>query len=203
VRFPSLLAALTVLATVPFPAGDALHRERPREDDLRRLGSGAMTPEPSPTPVKLGDPAPAFSYLALDGRWARFRDLAAQGPVLLVFGASEDGLRALQAERETLIGMGVLPVAVLDAKGRAARALGERLGLTFPLVPDGRAIVASQFNCVHPATLRPVPAWFVVDRAGVVRALGRGAWPSRRWSRVAADALALPAPGTPHPAGAR
>lgn len=202
-RLAALLGAITLLATVPFQAGDEVHRNRPRDQDLQRLRTGAMSPEPGPTPVNPGDPAPDFSYIDVEGRWARFRAVRGQGAVLLVFSPDEAALRRLEAEREALLSAGVIPVAVVEAPGRAVRGLVERLGVRFPVVPDARAIVAAQFNCIDPVTARALPAWFVIDRAGQVRALHRGGWPAHRWSRVAADALGIPATDAPRPARTR
>jgi hypothetical protein len=74
------------------------------------------------TEVCLGDIAPDFSYQGADARWRRLRDLVADHPVLLVFGANEATLRILESERQALMDAGVLPVAVagsrLGAPGR-------------------------------------------------------------------------------------
>ncbi len=98
------------------------------------------------------------------------------------------------------MGLGVIPVAVTNLKAGAVRTVVRRLSLSFPVIPDPRAIAASQFNSLDPATLQPVPAWFVVDRSGRVRGLRRGSIPAARWADVAANALALPSPRTMRPA---
>src|SRR5262249_43780647 len=59
--------------------------------------------ETPPTEVCVGDIAPDFSFQGPDARWRRLRDITDQGPVLLVFGAGEPTLQALEHERESLL----------------------------------------------------------------------------------------------------
>ncbi len=200
--FSAWLTAVTLLATVPYTMHDGVPKGRPSIDDpARTTAAGANTPEPGATLVTVGDPAPNFSYFGLDGRAGRLRDLLAQGPVLLVFGVGDANLLDLQRERDVLFGMGVVPVAIADRRAGATRTASQRLGLTYPIIPDPRAIAAAQFNALDPSTLHPMPAWFVVDRNGRVRALGRGSMPQRPWADLAASALGMPAPGSPRPVG--
>src|SRR5206468_3536625 len=66
--------------------------------------------------LAVGDPAPAFSYLGVDGRWHRSRDLTARGAMLLVFGARESQLLDLEAARSAFGALGVQTVVVLDMR---------------------------------------------------------------------------------------
>jgi peroxiredoxin len=200
VTSPLLLATLTLLAAFSDPMNDGVARPANTPDPTRATHStGASMPEPGVALVRPGDPAPDFWYSAVDGHSGHLRDLLAQGPVLLVFGGGEPALVSLQRERDALIGLGVVPVAMADLRPGAVRSVSKRLALTFPVLPDPRAITASQFNSLDPATTHPLPAWFVIDRGGRVRALARGSHASGHWAQVASDALALPAPGTPRP----
>lgn len=191
-RFPTLLATLTLIATVPLNGDGPPNQRAPSDAAQARTSIGTSAPEPRTALVRVGDPAPDFSFADLDGRWNRLRDLLAHGPVLLVFDAGERTLTSLQREREALIGMGVVPVAIADLRPGAVRSLAQRLNLRYPVYPDPRGIAASQFNAIDATTLRPVTAWFVVDRAGRVRALGRGAAPASRWTEVCSTALGIP-----------
>jgi hypothetical protein len=64
-------------------------------------------------------------------------------------------------------------------------------------------VIAAQFNAVDASTQRTVPAWFVVDRGGRVRALKRGALPRQSLSTLVASALGLPDPASGVPAEVR
>ncbi len=191
---PALLAALTMMATIPNLSSDDLQKTRPATEPTTNVPvMGSNTPEPEATLVSVGDPAPDISYLDLDGHWGRLHDLLGHGAVMLVFGADEPELTALQREREVLVGLGVIPVAIADMRAGAVRSLAQRLKLSYPVYPDPRGIAASQFNSLDANSLHPVPAWFVVDHTGRVRQLGRGSLPSH-WAATAATALGLPAP---------
>ncbi|MFN8587862.1 MAG: redoxin domain-containing protein [Candidatus Eisenbacteria bacterium] len=153
--------------------------------------------------VDVGSAAPDFSYTALDGGANRLHDLRAQGPVLLVIGADESQLTALQRERDALLAMGVVPVAVVDKREGACRRQAQRLGLGYPVIPDPRRLIAAQFNALEPASRAAAPAWFVVDSRGHVRDLNRFHWPDREWSEIASNALGLPRHEDPRPASTR
>jgi len=150
-------------------------------------------PEPPATTVVAGDPAPDVAWEGPESRRLHLRDLRAQGSVLLVFEPGEAQLQALERDRERLLDLGVVPAAVLDRSPSSLRALARRLALHFTLIPDRQRVIASQFNVLDPATLRAVPAWFVVDRSGKVRALDRGKVPEGGYTRLVSAALVLPA----------
>jgi peroxiredoxin len=144
------------------------------------------------TEVILGDIAPDFAYQGDEARWRRLRELVARQPALLVFGASDAVLRALEAERETLLERGVLPVVVLPSRLGSTRATVQRLNLKYMVLADPRGVIASQFNAVDPASGRQLPAWFVLDTQRRVQALGRGRLPKQGYGELAAEALGLP-----------
>jgi peroxiredoxin Q/BCP len=156
--------------------------------------------ETSATVVELGDQAPDFSYQGAEGRWRRLREILAQGPVLLVFGADELTLRVLEHEREHLLDLGVIPVAVTEMRSGAAQALISRHDLRFTVLSDVQGAIASQFNALNPSTGRQLPTWFVLDRKRRVCGLGRRGLPLRGYPTLAANTLGLPVPGAPLPA---
>lgn len=169
----------------------------------RSPGSDAPVQDPPFSVVSPGDPAPDFSYEARDHQWRRLRDLLVHGDVLLVFGADDEGLRALETEREALLAHGVVPIAVLDLKDHATWTTPDRLQLHYGVVPDSRSVIAEQFNLLNPETGRAYPSWFLVDHAGKVRALHRGALPSQGFTAIAERALGKPRDDQPLPANAR
>ena len=158
----------------------------------------ALSGHPFDTPateVCLGDVVPDFSYQGVDARWRRLRDLVRDHPALLVFGANEGTLRIIEREREALMDLGVLPVAVTGSRLGATRTMVERQSLRFTVLADPQGVIAAQFNAVDPASGRHLPAWFVIDSHRRVRALGRTELPMRGYAELAADALGLPPNG--------
>ena len=148
--------------------------------------------DPPVTEVCLGDIAPDFSYQAVDARWRRLHDLVTDHPVLLVFGADEAALRALESEREALMDRGVLPVAVAGSRLGATRAMAQKQELRFTVIADPQGVIASQFNALDPASGHALPTWFVLDSHRRVRGLGRNGLPSRGYGKLVAEALGLP-----------
>ena len=150
--------------------------------------------------VCVGDVAPDFSYQGPDARWRRLRDLIGQGPVLLVFGANEGVLRIIEGERDALMDLGVVPVAVSGMRLGVTRSLVSRLELRYTVLADPQGVIAAQFNAIDSPTGRQLPAWFVIDARRRVRGLGRQALPLRGYSEIAAGALGLPSPTAVRPA---
>jgi peroxiredoxin len=194
---PVVLMLAQSMLTAGFNADGAELRPAPRPQTSSPLQG--LGPEPPVAVVDVGEPAPNFSYQGADGHWRGLRDLIGQGAVLLVFAPREHNLIRLQREREALLDLGVVPVAVVEHRSGSARSLVRRLGLTYTVFSDPRCVIASQFNVVDPITQSAVSSWFVIDRRGKVRALRRGSLPISGYPAVAARALALPLPGATLP----
>lgn len=163
----------------------------------------ALQSKPVDTPateVCLGDIAPDFSYQGADARWRRLRDLVAESPILIVFGADDAALRAIEREREALMNLGILPVAVVGSRLGVTRTLTSRLELRYTVLADPQGVIASQFNAVDPASDRAIPTWFVLDAMRRVRGLGRTGLPRHGYQELAAGALGLPARSATVPA---
>jgi len=191
-----LAAAALFAVIVPGVASAAGGPPDPRLSlNMVPLGSGAEY-----AVVDAGSSAPDFAYESTDGGTRRLRDLRAQGHVLLVFGAGDEHLATMARERDRLIAMGVTPVAVLDMKASACRAVARRLSLEFPVVPDPQRVIGAQFNSLDPRSRHDAPAWFVIDRRGCVRGLDRFEWPTTAWADLAAGALDLATADAPLPA---
>lgn len=144
------------------------------------------------TEVCLGDVAPDVSYQGVDARWRRLHELVAESPVLLVFGANDAALRSIEREREALMDLGILPVAVVGSRLGVTRALAARLELRYTVLADPQGVIAAQFNAVDPASDRAIPTWFVLDPKRRVRGLGRTGLPQHGYQELAASALGLP-----------
>lgn len=153
--------------------------------------------------VEVGSSAPDFSFEGPDGSWRRLHDLRGQGSILMVFGATQEQLVALEQQRPQLLRMGIVPVAILDCRRNSCRSTTERLHLNFVVVPDAQRVIAAQFHALSPGSRAHAPAWFVLDQRGNVRALSRFEWPTRAWTEVAGNALGLPVLDAPVPASHR
>lgn len=198
-RLPALTlvtSCLVLVAAIPV---------RPPADDPSRPATNLsqVAVEPPTAVVGVGDLAPDVAWDGPAGRPQRLRDLRAQGHVLLLFFPDESHLVALERERDRLIDLRVVPAAVVQRGSSAAAALARRLSLHYTLVPDPRLVVAGQFNAVDRSAGRGVPCWFVLDRWGNVRSLGRGSVPGDGFARLASNALLLPGPDAALPARLR
>jgi len=197
----SVLAALIVVTTTVGDGGDRASRSLDAPSRPSRIGS--RLPDPPNAPVNVGDRAPDFSWVGVDNRTLRLRDVLEQANALLVFAPTDDVLRQLESERETLALMGVVPVAVIEARARSAVTRARRAGVHFLMVPDPVRVIGTQFNMLETETNRLASGWYAVDRRGTVRGAGTSMEPPQGWARIAASALAIPAPDVPIPARTR
>jgi len=152
--------------------------------------------------IDSGSTAPDVSFEYASG-WMRLKDFRQMGHVLLVISPSKEQLVAIEHERNTLVDMGVVPVAVLDERPGTCRELQHSLQLGYTLASDTRRVIGAQFNALEPSSRADAPAWFVIDHKGRVRELGHGSWPEGTWTTTCANALGLPAPDAPRPASYR
>jgi peroxiredoxin len=204
VTLHGIIAALLIVAAAPLQTPDAADRARSMNDDLHRLqGISPGNPEPPLSTVSAGDIAPDFSFESMDHHWLRLHDLLAQGNVLLVFGAEEAQLTAIEREQGAMLSRGIVPVAVLDRRDGATWATVRRLGLHYSVLSDPQCVIGAQFNVLHPTTHGPVPSWFVIDRKGCVRGLKRATLPSSGFGALAASALGMPSADVTVPTGVR
>jgi peroxiredoxin len=196
--FASIIALVAALLSAAVDPGS---NPFPSSEDGHPVGSSVQNgaAEPPTSEVRVGDVAPNFSFEGFDGKWRNLRDLRVQGSVLLVIAPDHYQLSALECERATLIERGILPVAILDATPRATASTIRKLGLHYSVIADPRRVIAEQFNAIQSRTHAAVPAWFVVDRSGLVRALDRGGFPSNGYTALASEALGLPTPGAALP----
>lgn len=136
-----------------------------------------VAPEPGTADLRVGDPAPMFSYIGADGRWHRSEDLLVTGPVLLVFGAAEEDLASIESLRSVFADLGVDPVPVMPMATRSTAAMARRLGLAKPPIADPMCVIAGLYQSIDPANTRHSASYFVVDGRRIVRAMRHGALP--------------------------
>lgn len=209
IRFPQPLEAVLklpllfvgiLLAANSIQLGDAASRARYLEEDVRSIESlSQRSVEPGMAHVVPGSRAPNFSYQTPDAEWRTLNDLLEQGAVLLVMAPDNESLTAIERDRERLLDMGVIPVAVVKNSISGVKETMKDMKLHYTVIPDLREVIAEQFNCLHPETQDPVPGWFILDRRGQVRALDRTGLPEN-YTVAAAKALSIPLPGVPMPA---
>ena len=144
----------------------------------------------APQRLQVGDSAPGFSYIGIDGQWHGFRQLFARGPVLLVFGARDEDLKALDRTRPVLQDLGVHAVAVLDMRSGSAARLARRLALQCEVISDAQCVIGGLYDSLNPNTQRHGASYFVLDEKGRIRGAGRGALPAAR-KLVAVSAKSL------------
>jgi len=175
----------------PVSAEDRMVMERAARD------LAAAMPAPG---LRVGDPAPDFTLPDAFGRQVRLADLLAEGPVVLVFyrGAwcpyCNLQLRGLRAALPHIEREGARVVAVTPQRPEKSRGQVRDEGYPFEVLSDldDRVMKAYHLYFEVPADLRevylrrlsldlaeyngegryvlPVPATFVIDRRGVVRA---------------------------------
>jgi cytochrome c-type biogenesis protein len=134
------------------------------------LACGGGEPDPRGRPAEIGQPAPAYSAISLNGDSVSL-DQARGRVVLLNVWATwchpcRDEIPILQAlhERYAPRGLDLVGVSV-DARGEEAtiREFARDFRMTYPVWLDPDERVQSTFFAIG------VPATFLIDRAGVLR----------------------------------
>src|SRR5262245_61201332 len=127
--------------------------------------------------LDVGDRAPMFSYLAGDGRWHRSEDLLGDGPILLIFGPTDEALTGLEKMRTAFGELGVRPVAVMAVAARTANGLAHKLGVEVSILSDPMCAIAGLYNRLDARSGRHATSYFVVDNKRTIRALYYGELP--------------------------
>jgi peroxiredoxin len=203
-KSPVTMFAVALLATTSLPAMDGDMHAHVTPDNLHSTFNsvGSLSPDPPVSTVGIGDPAPDFSFESHDNLWRHLHDFLIQGNVLLVFAPTDEQMKTLEQEREQLMDRGIIPVAVLDRKDGATWSLMQKLHLNYSLLADPQSVIGAQFNVCDLNTRRAVPSWFMLDRSGRVRGLGRNTLPQGDFVALATAALGLPKDGISLPASA-
>ena len=152
----------------------------------RDPGPHLAAPE-TPASAAATGAAPDFA-LATAWGWHSFREAQSERPIVLVFGADDAALTAIERERPALEARGVEIAAVTRDSDGANWERIERLGLRYALWSDPRAHLAGLFG-VEEST----PAWCLIDAEGRIVDLRKGVGPEGLAAEVE---RALPAAGT-------
>lgn len=184
-----------------FNGGDGIERAGALPFDANSAAPiSAIAPEPPNAPVQVGDRAPDFAWTSTDNHSRRLSDVLQHAHALLVFAPTDEVMRSLESERESLADMGVVPVAILEGRGGAVASHARRVGAHYLVIADARHVIGSEFDVVDAVTDQTEPCWFVVSRSGTVRGRWHEGDPTQGWTRIAASALALPLGDATQPA---
>lgn len=139
-----------------------------------------LVSEPSPDPIRAGEPAPVFELPLLDGATISLASLRGR-VVLLNFWATwckpcEDEMPAMQRLHTALAGTDFELVAVsVDASRDDVAQFRDRLGLTFPIARDPDKRVSEAYQSYR------FPESYLIDREGKIlsRYIGPRDWDAK------------------------
>lgn len=165
---------------------------------MRRAGQELADSGQAERALAVGDRAPGFRLPSATGQTVALDDLLADGPVVLTFYRGvwcpycNIALRALQQHHSDITARGARLVAMSPQIPDESLSLTEKHGLAFDVLSDIGCDTAKQYglafdlpddlaavydklgfdlqrvNDGHPRTL-PLPATYVIDRAGTIR----------------------------------
>ena len=190
-----LFTGLVVFAASGAHAAERTAAQPSPTDSRGATDRGWRGSDSAPQRLQVGDTAPGFSYIGIDGQWHGFRQLFARGPVLLVFGARDEELKALDRTRPVFDDLGVHAVAVLDMRSGSAARLARRLELQCEVISDAKCVIGGLYGSLNPDTQRHGASYFVLDETGKIRGAGRGTLPAaRKLVAISARSLGRPLP---------
>ena len=192
--FDHLLAAGLIAVAVSSPGTDAARPHSVVQNNAVSVSTTFAPPAATSTLIA-GSQAPDFTYQSSDHLWQNLHNLLEQGSVVLVFGASDANLRAIEREREALLKRGILPMVVVERRDVDVWGVVRRLELNYSLLADPRGAIGEQYGVFDPARRCSHASWFVIDTTGRVREHGEGELPVSGWTSLAVQALGLPADG--------
>lgn len=122
---------------------------------------------------KVGTAAQDFTATTVDGKTVSLSSLKGKA-VWLTFGATwcapcQAEAPDIQAAYEKTKANGVVVLSVFISEDTATvQDYGERIGLTFPLIPDSQDQIASAYR------VNGIPVHFFIDRSGILRSIVTG-----------------------------
>lgn len=189
---PLLVAASMFAAQSTHHLNDPTSLRPEVQNNVVSVSGLASAPRPAAPAPMHGELAPDFTYQSHDYLWQNLHNILEHGAVVLVFGAADEQMLALEQERESMQARGVTPVVVVDRRDMDAWTIVRRLSLGYSLLADPRSSIGEQYGVLDANSHRSQPAWFVIDQSGRVRDAGLGTLPKQGWVALAAAALHSP-----------
>lgn len=184
----ALLAAASFMpAGAPSAASSALTNAVFVSSASRAGSAASVVPE-------RGQEAPDFVYQSHEHLWQNLHNMLEENHVLLVFGASDEELGSIEADREPLQALGIAPVAVVTTRDSDARRTVRQLNLGYSLLADPRGAIGEQYGVRESAVVKDRAMWFVIDQSGAIRDKGEGLRPESGWRALASQVLNEPMP---------
>jgi peroxiredoxin len=153
----------------------------PLENMLHISALAGRTGRGAPVPIAVGDPAPDFGIVGLDGVVRTLADFSGRPFVLrlsravselLVCPLCRPGLEELNAIYDDFEASGLGLAVVFSTEPDVTAQLQLAQGLSYPLHSDATWDVYRAYGAGH-VLLAPRQAWAVVDGEGIVRWLWR------------------------------
>lgn len=119
--------------------------------------------------LNIGDPAPKFSALALDGKSHEFPAGFAGKPLVIRFWADwckycEGEMKAIETVYQRQKDKGLAIVAINTGQDKpTVAAFIEKIGVTYPALLDEKSAIARSYGVVG------LPTTYFVDARGVIR----------------------------------
>lgn len=145
------------------------------------LHASTLAGRPGPRPVTVGEPAPDFAILGLDGVTRTLEDFAGQPLVLrlsravselLVCPLCTPGLLELNDIYEDFGDNGLQLAVVFSTEPDITARISQTQGLSYPLHSDPTWDLYRAYGTGH-VLMAPRQAWAIVDGAGIVRWIWR------------------------------
>ncbi len=120
--------------------------------------------------LNIGDPAPKFATVTVDGKNVPFSEAYAGKPVVIRFWADwckycEGEMRGIEGVYQQHRGKGLAVLAINAGQDKATiQAFINKVGFTYPVLMDESSAIARSYGVVG------LPTTYFVDAAGIIRA---------------------------------
>ncbi len=150
----------------------------PTQADADKLPLAVENPARLPQKIQIGDAAPDFAVLDMNGQMRRFSDYKGKSNTLLTFfpkcftGGCANHLSSLRDVNQQLeaANVKVLAVSVDPADGEyGQKAFADLWKFQFPLIPDTERKLSLLFGAVDQPTDLDRRMTFLIDKQGIVR----------------------------------
>ena len=151
-------------------------------------------------PVAIGQNAPDFALVDMNGRTLRLNDFRGQKNVLLTFfpkaftSGCEQHLESLQAHRAEFDAANTQIIAVSVDAAELQRSFADTLGLSFTMLPDMQHHVVSLYGGFNENSELSKRQSIFIDKSGIVRLIDHNVQPATHGADILAAMKNLPLP---------